>query len=674
MILICDTGNVAIGTPTLTTSLRGVVNVRVTVETLASRVHSGQFGGAAPDALAALIAGLASLRDADGDTTIDGLDATGTFDGAPYDPATFRSDATVLDGVDLVGSAPPADMVWARPAVTVIGIDAPSTQNAASAITPRAAAVLNLRVPPGIDPARARDALEAHLRAHIPWNARVTVEPEAAGAPFAADTSGPGYRALTAAMEEAYGAPVVRSGQGGSIPLCTVLSEICPDAEIALLGVEEPRCRIHAADESVDPDEIARTACRRRCSCGDSARAAPPRERTRPPVGARRDPSPGRGARTAGRGVDHTTRPRTGRPRRRPGPSGRRRRPRRDLVAGLRQLRDGRVRRAVRGRDGRRRRRPRPTARRRRHPGRADGSVDAGPGHGAPHHDGAPMPDGADAVVQVEYTDGGTGTVAVRRAVDAGASVRRAGSDITAGDLALPAGTVLNAPQIGLLAALGIAEVTVPARPHVVVLSTGSELVAAGKPLQHGQIHESNGAMLCAAVTAAGARATALHFVPDDVEEFRAHLDAVVDSADPPDLVLTSGGVSAGAYEVVKDALVRDDVEFVKVAMQPGMPQGSGRYTTASGRAVPIVTLPGNPVSAQVSFEVFVRPPLRDAVRLPRERPRATAVLADDLRSPRGKRQFRRGVVETAPDGTVRVHPIGRRRRTTCGTWPRRTR
>ncbi|MCP2193159.1 dipeptidase [Williamsia deligens] len=260
VILICDTGNVAAGTPTLTTSLRGVVNVKVTVETLESRVHSGQFGGAAPDALAALIAGLASLRDAEGDTTIDGLPATATFDGAPYDPETFRSDATVLDGVDVIGSGAPADMVWARPAVTVIGLDAPATAGAASAIAPRAAAMLNLRVPPGVDPIVARDALADHLRAHIPWNARVTVEPEAVGAPFAADTTGPGYRALTAAMEQAYGAPVVRSGQGGSIPLCTVLSEISPDAEIALLGVEEPRCRIHAADESVDPDEIARTA------------------------------------------------------------------------------------------------------------------------------------------------------------------------------------------------------------------------------------------------------------------------------------------------------------------------------------------------------------------------------------------------------------------------------
>ncbi|MGZ8178412.1 molybdopterin molybdotransferase MoeA [Williamsia sp. SKLECPSW1] len=272
---------------------------------------------------------------------------------------------------------------------------------------------------------------------------------------------------------------------------------------------------------------------------------------------------------------------------------------------------------------------------------------------------GAPMPDGADAVVQVEYTDGGTDTVSVRRAVGPGTSVRRAGSDITADDLALESGTVLRAPQIGLLAALGIAEVEVPARPHVVVLSTGSELVAAGQPLRHGQIHESNGAMLCAALTAAGSRATALHFVPDDVEEFRAHLDAIVDSDDPPDLVLTSGGVSAGAYEVVKDALERDDVDFVKVAMQPGMPQGCGHYTAASGRAVPIVTLPGNPVSAQVSFEVFVRPPLRDAIRLPRERPRARAVLTDDLRSPQGKRQFRRGVVETDGDGSLRVHPIG---------------
>ncbi|WP_253660319.1 dipeptidase [Williamsia maris] len=260
MILIGDTGNVAVGTPTLTTSLRGVVNVKVTVSTLGSDVHSGQFGGAAPDALAALVAGLASLRDAEGNTTIDGLDAGQTWTGAPYDPDVFRTDATILDGVDIIGSGAPADMVWARPAITVIGLDAPRTSEAAAAIVPTAAAMLNLRVPPGMDPAIALDALIRHLQAHIPWHAQVVVEPEATGAPFAADTSGPGYRALSEAMEQAYGAPVAHSGQGGSIPLCTVLSEICPRAEIALLGVEEPRCRIHAPNESVDPTEIARTA------------------------------------------------------------------------------------------------------------------------------------------------------------------------------------------------------------------------------------------------------------------------------------------------------------------------------------------------------------------------------------------------------------------------------
>lgn len=260
MILICDTGNVAPGVPTLTTSLRGMAAVKVSVETLASEVHSGQFGGGAPDALAALIAGLATLRDADGNTTIDGLTSDQAWPGAAYDPLQFRADSTTLDGVDLIGSGSPAEMVWARPAVTVIGLDAPPTAGAPAAINPRAAAQLNLRVPPGTDPDEAAAALEKHLHKHIPWHARVDVEIGATGAPFSAVTTGPGYTALTAAMSKAYGKPVVESGQGGSIPLCTVLAEICPQAEIALLGVEEPGCRIHAPNESVDPDEIAKTA------------------------------------------------------------------------------------------------------------------------------------------------------------------------------------------------------------------------------------------------------------------------------------------------------------------------------------------------------------------------------------------------------------------------------
>ncbi|MFT3663337.1 MAG: dipeptidase [Gordonia sp. (in: high G+C Gram-positive bacteria)] len=261
LILIGDTGNVAVGVPTLTTGLRGVVNVRVRIRTLETAVHSGQFGGAAPDAMAALIALLATLRDEAGDTTIDGLDGDARWAGADYPAERFRTDAGVLPGVGLLGSGTPADMVWARPAVTVIGIDAPSVDACAAAIIPEATALLNLRIPPGVRPQEAYDALETHLRNRIGGRGELEVTPDAMGAPFAAKTDGPGYAALTAAMREAYDdAEVVHSGQGGSIPLCTVLAETVPHAEIALLGVEEPQCRIHAPNESVDPGEIRRTA------------------------------------------------------------------------------------------------------------------------------------------------------------------------------------------------------------------------------------------------------------------------------------------------------------------------------------------------------------------------------------------------------------------------------
>ncbi|SIR93605.1 dipeptidase [Williamsia sterculiae] len=260
VIVIADAGNVEVGTPTLTTNLRGVANLDVTVETLGTEVHSGQFGGAAPDALAALVAGLASLRDEQGNTTIDGLRTDQVWTGAPYSSDRFRGDAGVLDGVDLLGSGTPADMTWARPSVTVIGLDAPPTDDCAAAIRPRASAVLNLRVPAGVDAEEARDLLADHLRAHIPWRARVTFGTEMTGQPFAARLDGPFYQVLSSALARAYDAAVVHSGQGGSIPLAGVLMDIAPAAEIALLGVEEPSCRIHAPDESVDPGEIERTA------------------------------------------------------------------------------------------------------------------------------------------------------------------------------------------------------------------------------------------------------------------------------------------------------------------------------------------------------------------------------------------------------------------------------
>ena len=259
-ILVCDTGNAAVGHPAVTVSLRGMVNVVVTVEALRSELHSGMFGGAAPDALAALIAMLASLRDEKGNTTINGLDSSQTWSGAPYDPAQFAGDAGTLEGVQLLGDGSVSDLLWARPAVTVIGIDCPPVVGSASAINPKAAARLNLRIPPGTEPGEAEAALRAHLLAAAPWGVHVDVALEASGAPFRARTNGPAYRAIAEAMEEAYGVPMTTLGQGGSIPLCNVFADTFPDAEIILMGTEEPQALIHAPNESVDPREISAMA------------------------------------------------------------------------------------------------------------------------------------------------------------------------------------------------------------------------------------------------------------------------------------------------------------------------------------------------------------------------------------------------------------------------------
>ena len=253
---------------------------------------------------------------------------------------------------------------------------------------------------------------------------------------------------------------------------------------------------------------------------------------------------------------------------------------------------------------------------------------------------GAPLPSGATAVVPVEATDGATDTVAIRAAAKAGQHIRRAGEDVEAGTTVLRAGQVLTPAALGLAAALGLGELTVVPRQRVLVMSTGSELIAPGEPLKPGQIYESNAVMLAAAVRDAGADVVASPMVGDDVGQFRA---AIEEHAGDADLIITTGGVSAGAYEVVKDAFgPGGQVEFVKVAMQPGMPQGAG---TVGGKS--IITLPGNPVSALVSFEVFIRTPLRAAMGLPQpQRPQLTAELKEDLTSPRGKRQFRRGVLD----------------------------
>ncbi|MFJ8200050.1 gephyrin-like molybdotransferase Glp [Streptomyces sp. NPDC096152] len=308
----------------------------------------------------------------------------------------------------------------------------------------------------------------------------------------------------------------------------------------------------------------------------------------------------------------------------------------------------------------------------------AAGLTRVGPGQAARIMTGAPLPPGAETVVPVEWTDGGLGEGPVRgmrarslapegarghvrvyRSAEARAHVRAKGSDVKAGDLALEAGTVLGPPQIGLLAAIGRGTVRVRPRPRVVVLSTGSELVQPDERLGQGQIYDSNSFALTAAARDAGAIAYRVGAVADDADTLRSTIE---DQLVRADLMVTTGGVSVGAYDVVKEALahVGDEdesgggVDFRKLAMQPGKPQGFG---TVGPDHIPLLALPGNPVSSYVSFELFVRPAIRVLMGLEdvhRPRTRATLAAGKALGSPKGRRQFLRG---TYADGEVT--PVG---------------
>lgn len=260
VVLICDSGNFAAGMPTLTTTLRGIANVLLTVRTLSGAMHSGVFGGPAPDALIVLSRMLSTLHDERGDIAVKGIDHDQSWPGTEYPEQRFRSDCGVLDGVKLIGSGSVADMLWARPSISALGIDCPPVVGSAAAIQPQARARVSMRVPPGMDPHSAQDALVKHLRSVVPWGAEVEIEREAVAPPFRTRTDGLGYAAMAEAMRLAYGRAPVTAGQGGSIPLCSALEQALPDAEIILLGVEEPECLIHAPNESVDPTEIERIA------------------------------------------------------------------------------------------------------------------------------------------------------------------------------------------------------------------------------------------------------------------------------------------------------------------------------------------------------------------------------------------------------------------------------
>ncbi|MEO3807231.1 gephyrin-like molybdotransferase Glp [Nonomuraea sp. B1E8] len=277
-----------------------------------------------------------------------------------------------------------------------------------------------------------------------------------------------------------------------------------------------------------------------------------------------------------------------------------------------------------------------------------------GPGHAVRIMTGAPLPAGADTVVPVEWTDGGTVSVRIDRRAEAGNAIRRAGEDVQAGDVVLKAGTVIRPAQLGIIAGAGRRRVLARPRPRVVVLSTGAELAEPGSPLAPGQIWESNSYTLTAAVRESGAEGYRAGSVADDPAELLDRLDTHLMRADA---IITSGGVSMGAYEPVKEALSPlGTVRFEKVAMQPGMPQGFG---VLGDDQVPIFALPGNPVSSFVSFVLFVRPALDKMRGLPSGMPElVTARAAGPLRSPSGRRSFLRGVL--APDGTVRpVHGQG---------------
>jgi molybdopterin molybdotransferase len=267
---------------------------------------------------------------------------------------------------------------------------------------------------------------------------------------------------------------------------------------------------------------------------------------------------------------------------------------------------------------------------------------------------GAPIPTGCTAVVPVEHTDDGVAKVLIHQAPTEGQHIRRAGEDVKEGDTVLRAGERIDARRAGLLASVGLGRVSARPRPRVVIMSTGSELVEPGEPLARDSIYDANSYLLAAAARQAGAIAYRVSASPDDPETFTELLS---DQLVRADVVVTSGGVSKGTHDVVKEALSElGTVSFHEVAMQPGKPQGFG---VIGEDDTPIFTLPGNPVSAYVSFELFVVPALRKMMgRTPLSRNLVRARITSDVTSIKGKRQFLRGFFEPRVGGSV-VTPVG---------------
>ncbi|WP_250214547.1 M20/M25/M40 family metallo-hydrolase [Acrocarpospora catenulata] len=258
-IVVADSGNPRVGDPAVTTSLRGLAAFTVEVRTLREAVHSGSFGGAAPDALAALMRMLTALHDDSGDVRVPGL-PRGAFGGQGESADDFRVTAGVLDGVSLVGSGSMADRLWASYAVTVTGLDVPSVSEAINAVQAVARARVTVRVPPAGDPKTALNDVTDFLKQVTPWGAQVSFSDFTVGSGYLADTGGRARAALDRAMERAFGRAPRDVGQGGSIPLVATLVRQFPAAEILLYGAEDDDASIHAPNERVVLAELRRIA------------------------------------------------------------------------------------------------------------------------------------------------------------------------------------------------------------------------------------------------------------------------------------------------------------------------------------------------------------------------------------------------------------------------------
>ena len=255
VIVIFDAGTWAVGVPTFTTSLRGLVDCTVEVRTLRYAVHSGGFGGAIPDAVTTLARLLATLHDDNGEVAVAGL-VTADSTTLELSEAELREQAEPVPGVELLGTGSITSRLWTKPAISILAFDAPPLSEAINQLVPMARAKVSLRVAPGDDPARAMAALVAHLEENVAWGAEVTVVPGAIGEAFALDTSGAAYDVLREAFSEAWGADTVEMGEGGSIPFVADFAARYPDATILLTGVSDPTSRAHGPNESQDLNEI----------------------------------------------------------------------------------------------------------------------------------------------------------------------------------------------------------------------------------------------------------------------------------------------------------------------------------------------------------------------------------------------------------------------------------